>query len=85
MRLQFPPRHGLDECFNTCFGKTREPHFAFTHEITSSALYILHRHGPIDPMLVEQIEVIDAEAAKRCVGDLSDMFGPTIDAGGHAS
>jgi hypothetical protein len=36
-------------------------------------------------MLVEQIDVIDAEPEKRCVGDLTDVFGPTIGSAGRAS
>jgi hypothetical protein len=69
--------------FNARFGKTEEANLAFTHEITDGACYILHRHGPIDPMLVEQIDVIDAEPEKRCVGDLADAFGPTIGSAGR--
>jgi hypothetical protein len=52
---------GSTNVFNARFGKTEEANLAFTHEITDGACYILHRHGPIDPMLVEQIDVIDAE------------------------
>ena len=69
---------GSTNVFNARFGKTEEANLAFTHEITDGACYILHRHGPIDPMLVEQIDVLDAEPEKRCVGDLADAFGPTI-------
>jgi hypothetical protein len=36
-------------------------------------------------MLVEQIDVIDAEPEKRCVGYLTDVFGPTIGSAGRAS
>src|SRR5260370_26670935 len=75
---------GSRNVFNARFGKTEEANLAFTHEITDGACYILHRHGSIDPMLVEQIDVIDAEPEKRCVGDLADAFGPTIGSAGRA-
>src|ERR1700730_679854 len=56
---------GSTNVFNARFGKTEEAHLAFTHKITNGASYILHRHGPVDPMLVEQIDVIDAEPLQR--------------------
>src|SRR5580704_14418524 len=71
--------------FSARFGQTEEAHFAFAHEIADGPGDILHRHGPVDPMLVEQIDVIDAEPEKRCVGDHADVFGPTIGAAGRAS
>src|SRR6266478_5791645 len=69
---------GSANVFNARFGQTEEAYFAFTHEIADGPGDILHRHGPVYPMLVEQIDVIDAEPEKRCVGDLTDVFGPTI-------
>jgi DNA-binding transcriptional LysR family regulator len=36
-------------------------------------------------MLIEQIDVVDAEPAKRCVGDLADVFGPTVSTSGALS
>src|SRR5260370_34310750 len=74
---------GSRNVFNARFGKTEEANLAFTHDFTDGPCYILHRHGPIDPMLVEQIDVIDAEPEKRCVGDLADAFGPTIGSAGR--
>jgi hypothetical protein len=74
---------GSANVFNARFGKTEEANLAFTHEITNGACYILHRNDPIDPMLVEQIDVIDAEPEKRCVGDFTDVFGPTIGSAGR--
>src|SRR6202034_1162318 len=71
------------DVFNARFGQAEEAHLAFTYEIADGACYILHRHGPINPMLVEQIDVIDAKPAKRCVGDLADAFGPTIGSAGR--
>ena len=72
------------DVFNARFGQAEEAHFAFTYEIADGPGDILHRHGPVDPMLVEQIDVIDAEPEKRCVGDLADVFGPTIGSAGRA-
>jgi hypothetical protein len=64
-------------------GQTEEAYFAFTHEIADGRGGILDRHGPLHPMLVEQIDVIDAEREERCVGDLTDVFGPTIGSEGR--
>jgi hypothetical protein len=75
---------GSANVFNARFGQTEEAYFAFTHEIADGPGDILHRHGPVYPMLVEQIDVIDAEPEKRCVGDLTDVFGPTIGSAGRA-
>src|SRR5258708_12604331 len=75
---------GSANVFNARFGQTEEAYFAFTHEIADGPGDILHRHGPVYPMLVEQIDVIDAEPEKRCVGDLTDVFGPTIGSTGRA-
>src|SRR5258708_12001689 len=75
---------GSTNVFNARFGQTEEAHLAFPHEIADGPGDILHRHGPVDPMLVEQIDMIDAEPEKRCVGDLADVFGPTIGSAGRA-
>src|ERR1700722_1484886 len=71
--------------FNARFGQAEEAHLAFTPEIADGPGDILHRHVPVYPMLVEQIDVIDAEPEKRCVGDLTDVFGPTIGSAGRAA
>src|SRR5438046_10350231 len=76
---------GSTNVFNARFGQTEEAHLAFTHEIADGPGDILHRHGPVDPMLVEQIDVIGAEPEKRWVGDLADAFGPTIGSAGRAT
>src|SRR5260370_31796116 len=75
---------GSTNVLNARFGQTEEAHLAFPHEIADGSGDILHRHGPVDPMLVKQIYVIDAEPEKRCVGDLADVFGPTIGSAGRA-
>ncbi len=42
---------------------------------------ILHRHGGIDAMLVEQVDAVGLQPLERGVGDLADMRGPAVDAG----
>src|ERR1700675_3717229 len=76
---------GSTNVFNTRFGQTEEAHLAFTHEIADGPGDLLHRHGPVNPMLIEQIDVIDAEPEKRCVGYLADVFGPPIGSAGRAA
>jgi tetratricopeptide (TPR) repeat protein len=66
------------DVFNARFGQAEEAHFAFTYEIADGPGDILHRHGSVHPMLVEQIDLTDAEPEKRCVGDLADVFGPAM-------
>ncbi len=75
---------GSTNVFNARFGQTEEAHLAFPHQIGDGPSDILYRHGTVDSMLVEQIDVIDAEAEKRCVGDLADVFGPTVGSAGRA-
>ena len=50
----------LAKVFNARFGQTEEAYFAFTHEIADGTCNILHRHGPVDPMLVEEIDAASA-------------------------
>jgi len=52
---------GSTNVFNARFGQTEKAHLAFPHEIADGPGDILNRHGPVDPMLIEQIDVIDAE------------------------
>ena len=65
---------GSTNVFNARFGQTEEAHLAFPHEIADGPGDILHRHGPVDPMLVEQtIEVIDIEKPHPQIGVLDFM------------
>src|SRR5882724_2821661 len=75
---------GSTNVFNARFRQTKKTHLAFTHEIADGPGDILHRHSPVDPMLVEQIDMIDAEPEKRCVSDLPNVFGPTVGSADHA-
>jgi hypothetical protein len=74
---------GSANVFDARLGQTEEAYFSFTHEIADGPGDILDRHGPVHPMLVEQIDVIDTEREERCVGDLTDVFGPTIGSEGR--
>src|SRR5260370_912670 len=74
---------GSTNVFNSRFGQTEKTHLAFADEIADGPGDTLHRYGPVNPMLVEQIDMIDAEPEKRCVSDLANVFGPTIGSAGR--
>ena len=65
---------------HACFRQPEMPDLSLLDQILDSAGNILDRHGRIDAMLVEQIDMVGLEPLQRSVGDLPDMFGPAIEA-----
>ena len=49
-------------------------------EVADGAGDILDRHVGIDPVLVEQVDGLDAEPLQRALDRLADTLGPAVDA-----
>src|SRR5580704_14315879 len=60
-------------------GKTEEPYFSLFDQITDRAGHFLDRHGPIDAMLIEQVDVVRAQPPQATFHRLKDMLGPAVD------
>ena len=58
----------------------RIAHLALRHELTHRADCLFDRRVGVDPVLVVQVDVVDAEAAERGLAGLTDVLGPAVDA-----
>lgn len=67
------------------FREAERANFAFPHQLGHDADSLLDRHVGVDPVLVEQVDGLDAETFQRSLGNLSDMFGAAVDAGDGGS
>ena len=56
-------------------GQAEALHLALADQVADCARDILDRHGRIHAVLVEHVDRIDAEAAKRPFGDAADVLG----------
>src|SRR5712692_10167931 len=57
-------------------GQTEKSYFALLDQITYRAGHLLDRHGRIDPVLIEEIDVVGAEPAQGALHRLTDMLRP---------
>lgn len=64
-------------------------HLARVDQLLDGSCHILDRHLGVDAVLVEHIDVVDAEVAQAVVGDLADVAGAAVESaaegelGGH--
>ena len=54
------------------FGQTEEAHLSLPDQLADRAGHLFDRHGRIDPVLVEQIDVVGAEPPQRAFDRLAD-------------
>ena len=66
--------------FDSRFRKTKMPDFTFVNQILHSSGHVFDRHSGIDPMLIEQIDVVGLQSRKRGVSDFLDVLRPAINA-----
>ena len=64
----------------TRLGHTEMPDLARGDELLDRAGHVLDRHVRVDPMLVEQVDEVEAEPLQRGVGHASDILGPAVHA-----
>ena len=58
---------------------------AFGHQVLDRAGDILDRHLRIDPMLVEQVDAVGAQALQHAFDHQLDVIGPAVEAGSALS
>src|SRR5271170_4731927 len=74
-------RVGAADVGDPGLGKTEEPYFSTLHQISHRACHLLDRHGRIDSVLIEEIDVVSAEPAQGSLHRLNDMLRPAISFG----
>ena len=70
---------GLADGLGSGLGQPEPAHLAGLDQVADGAGHVLDRHGGVDPMLVEEIDDINAQALQRGVGDGLDVLGPAVD------
>ena len=61
------------------FRQTEETHFTFAYEIGHCADDVLDRHGAIDAMLIQQIDMAGGEPPQRIFNYFANVCRPAID------
>ena len=56
-------------------------HFPLLHQILNCPGHILHRHFRIDTVLIQQVNMVGAQAFQRTFHCPADMVGTTVDGG----
>src|ERR1700730_17571709 len=69
-------RMGAADIGDAGLGKTEKSRFALLDQITHRACHLLDRHGRIDTVLIEEIDIVGAEAAQRALHRLADLLRP---------
>ena len=59
-------------------GQPEEPHLALVDQLGDRAGDVFHRHRGIDAVLVDEVDVIRAEAAQRALHRGTDRFGAAV-------
>src|SRR5580693_1320417 len=59
-------------------GETEKSHLSLVDQLTDRAGHILHRHGRIDPVLIEEIDVIGAEPAQGTLDRRANTLGTAV-------
>src|SRR5207249_5878383 len=62
-------------------GEAEVTHLAGAHQLCHRADSLLDRHARVDPVLVVEVDVLDAEPAERRVAGLTHILWPTVHAG----
>ena len=62
------------------FGKPEVLHLSRSHQILDGARDVFHRHGRIDPVLVEQIDVIGAQPLQRRIDHVANVPRTAVEA-----
>ena len=47
-------------------------------ELLHGSGHVLDGHGPVDSVLVEQVDGLDPQPSKRCLGDVPDVVGAAV-------
>ena len=71
---------GAAERLDARLRQAEVPDLALGDQVVDGAGHILDRHVRIDPVLVKEVDRLDAEALQRAVDRLADALGPAVDA-----
>src|SRR5258708_1463159 len=69
---------GASNVCDASLRKTEKSYLALFDEIADCASHVLDRHGPINAMLIEQINVVGTKPAEASLHCFADMLGPTV-------
>ncbi len=61
---------------DACPRRAEVAHLALGGQIPHGPGHVLDRHGGVDPVLVEQVDKVCAQALERCLGYGADALGP---------
>ncbi len=59
-------------------GQAEKSYFALFDQFADRAGHVSDRHGRIDAVLIEQVDIVGAKPAQRALYCLTDMVGPTV-------
>src|SRR5262245_66471145 len=62
----------------SCFRKAEVFHLTLLNQVLHRSRHVFDRHVRVNTVLIEQINDIDLESLERGLGDLLDVFWPTI-------
>jgi hypothetical protein len=65
----------------TGLGETEEQHLSLAHKIGHRADDVLDRHGRVDTVLIEQVDVIGLQPTQRAFDDFANMPRPAVHPG----
>jgi hypothetical protein len=68
------------QCVQTHLGQTPVQNFALRHPTLNCPGHIFDRYIRIDTVLVQEIDCFDPKSLERCLADLPDVLGATIEA-----
>ena len=69
---------GAADVGDASLGKTEKSYLALRDKITHRAGHFLDRHGPIDAVLIEQVDKVGAKPAQASLDRFVDMLGAAV-------
>ena len=60
------------------FTEPEIPYLALVDQLADGASHVLDRHVGVHAMLVQHVDAVSAEVAQAALGDLADVFRPTV-------
>src|SRR5260370_40224350 len=71
---------GATDRLHSCFRKPEMLYLPFLNQILDRPSNIFDSHVRVNPMLIEEIDVVGLQSLERRFGDLLDVLGPAIHA-----
>jgi hypothetical protein len=70
---------GLADVLGARFRKPEMPELAFRDQLLYRGRDVFHRHGRIDAVLIEQVDMVGPQPLQRSLDYLADMLGLAIE------